>query len=450
MTKTISVVGNVLRKKGFQATLVLIFNSFSWYFPMFVLFTDTIDKLQLGYSPSLLIFGLHYAAIASSAFLGNYLVGKIGRNKLLAFWIVLGICTTGSMLLISFTDVAAACTISFLLGVSLGLGFPSCLAYFGDNSTTERRGLIGGITFSITFVAIALVGFLTTLTDFTTSIMAFTLWRLIGLLFFLYLKTEEKNTQTKVSYFNIVREKSFLLYFVPWTIFCVVNFVQAPFFDTQLQQQYMGTNVSYMISLGEFGIGGISMLISGYLSDRIGRKRLIIAAFGMVGIGYALLSFASASQLVFYSYILLDGIAWGIFFLMFLLVIWGDLAQTRITNRYYLIGNMPFILSSYLTHIVTPYIGNIPLFAAFSISSFFLFLAVIPLMVAPETLPEKVIKDQDLRSYTERALKQAQKDAVKVQKKDKSKSKEENEKIQEETKESTEDEEARKLAEKYY
>jgi MFS family permease len=276
------------------------------------------------------------------------------------------------------------------------------------------------------------------------------LWRLIGLLFFLFLKTDGNYTQTKVSYLNILREKSFLLYFVPWVIFCVINFFQAPFFDTQLQRQYMDTNLSYMISFGEFGIGAISMLIGGYLSDRIGRKRLIIAAYAMVGVGYALLSFASSSKLVFYSYVLLDGIAWGIFFLMFLLIVWGDLAQTRIKNRYYLIGAMPFIIATYITPIVKPYIGDIHLFYAFSFASFFLFLAVIPLMVAPETLPEKVMKDQDLKSYAEKALKQAQKETGKIQKKNSAKAEKENKKEKEEPEDPPEYEEVRKLAEKYY
>jgi MFS family permease len=449
MNEAISSLSNAIRQKGFQAASVLVFNSFSWYFPLFVLFTDTLNQLNLGYGTLIMIFGFHYISIAGSAFLGNYLVEKIGRNKLLSLWVILGVCSSAFMLTLSFSNVLVICAISILLGVSLGLGFPSCLAYFGDNITPNRRGLIGGVTFAFTFVAIMIVGFLTIATDLTTSAIGFTIWRLIGLLLFALFKTEENLTQTKVAYFKIIREKSFLFYFVPWSIFCVVNFFQSPFFDTQLQLQYMGTNLSYAISLGEFGIGGLSMLVTGYLSDRIGRKRLIISAFAMVGVGSALLSVASQSQIVFYLYILLDGIAWGIFFLMFLLVIWGDLAQTRLKNRYYLIGIMPFIISSYISPIVIPFAGDIPLFAAFSFASFFLFLAVIPLMVAPETLPEKVMRDQDLKSYAEKALKQAKTEAGKKHKKNVDQTEVEREKNQEEQ-ESPEDEEARKLAEKYY
>jgi len=371
MTETIPILREILRQKGFRSALILIFNSLSWYFPLFFLFTDALNQLQLGYTQTIIIFGFHYLAVASSAFLGNHIAEKIGRNKLLALWIMLGVFASVFLLFLSVSNLPVIYAVSILLGFSLGLGFPSCLAYFGENSSAQRKGLIGGIAFALIFLAITFVGVLSTVTDFTISIIGFSLWRFVGLVLFSFSKTEESHIQTKISYTNIIRERSFLLYFLPWLIFCVVNFIQTPFFDTQLQQQYMGSNLSYMISLGEFGIGAVSMLICGYLADRFGRKRLIIAAFGMMGVGYALLSFASQNPLVFYSYVVLDGTAWGIFFLMFLLLIWEDLAQSRIKNRYYLIGIMPFIISSYISPIVRPFIGDIPLFSAFSLASSF-------------------------------------------------------------------------------
>jgi hypothetical protein len=71
-------------------------------------------------------------------------------------------------------------------------------------------------------------------------------------------------------------------------------------------------------------------------------------------------------------------------------------------------------------------------------------------MVAPETLPEKVLKDQDLKNYAEKALSQAQKDTGKSKKKDSAKTEKKNKDRKEEPEESPEYEETRKLAEKYY
>jgi len=55
--------------------------------------------------------------------------------------------------------------------------------------------------------------------------------------------------------------------------------------------------------------------------------------------------------------------------------------------------------------LIKPFVGEIETVTAFSLASFFLFLAVLPLMYAPETLSEKKIREMELRSYTERAKK---------------------------------------------
>jgi hypothetical protein len=54
---------------------------------------------------------------------------------------------------------------------------------------------------------------------------------------------------------------------------------------------------------------------------------------------------------------------------------------------------------------MAPYAEVIPLSTAFSLASFFLFLAVVPLMYAPETLPEKTLRERELKSYIEKAKK---------------------------------------------
>ena len=63
------------------------------------------------------------------------------------------------------------------------------------------------------------------------------------------------------------------------------------------------------------------------------------------------------------------------------------------------------MISSYISVVVAPYVEVISISAAFSLASFFLFLAVLPLMYAPETLPEKKIELRRLRKYVEGARK---------------------------------------------
>ena len=95
-------------------------------------------------------------------------------------------------------------------------------------------------------------------------------------------------------------------------------------------------------------------------------------------------------------------------------------------------------LGSYIADAVAVY-------TVFSFAAFFLFLAVLPLVYAPETLPEKTMKARELKNYIEKA----QKEAEKAQRKEDDSAPEESEDDGVEF-ESAEFEEKMKEAEKYY
>jgi len=62
--------------------------------------------------------------------------------------------------------------------------------------------------------------------------------------------------------------------------------------------------------------------------------------------------------------------------------------------------------------VISPFVQNVSketVYAAFPIACFLLFLSVFPLMYAPESLPEKKIRDRELKSYLEQAKKAKEK-----------------------------------------
>jgi len=156
-------------------------------------------------------------------------------------------------------------------------------------------------------------------------------------------------------------------------------------------------------------------------------------------------------------YFIADGIAWGIFFVLFIFTLWGDLAQNRNGDKYYFLGALPYVSSYFLQLLFAPYLStptlSITAAAAtiFPFASIFLFLAVLPLIYAPETLPEKTMKDRDLKSYVEKVKKIAQKEQEKNQRDDK-KNEQGTQQLEESSKEKNADdyEKAKALAEKYY
>jgi MFS family permease len=183
-------------------------------------------------------------------------------------------------------------------------------------------------------------------------------------------------------------------------MFSIINFSEIP-----ILERVFGTETFTFVQFAEYVFAGIFASVGGIMADIVGRKRIVITGFVMLGIEYAIMSVSAGSHGALYLFMILDGITWGLFFSVFLTVIWGDLGEGFEKEKYYTLGGLPFLLSNFVSILVKPYVSVISPTAAFSFASFFLFLAVIPLMYAPETLPEKTLKERELKSYIEKAKK---------------------------------------------
>ena len=406
MLKAEFIRGTLLKKEILPA-FILIVNAFSWYFPLYVFFDSTLNKIGIGYTEVTIIFGAHYMAVVLFAIIGTTLVGKIiSRNTLLSIWMFLGTIFSAFMVFLNSNNLVAVYLVPILMGIALGLGFPCCLAYFADSVNAENRGRVGGVMLFAAHLGMLLIGFLNNILGFEENVIIFTFWRAMGFFAFQFLKGKNSNIEKETidtidtSYKLLISEKSFILYMVPWIMFCLVNFFVGP-----LQQHHWGIEASNTVSTAEFGIASIATLIGGYFADSVGRKRLVILGYILLGIGYAMLSIFPSNQISIGIYAVFDGIAWGLFALIFFTTIWGDLSGNKAKEKYYLLGELPFLISSYISIIVAPYAAIIPISASFSLASFFLFLAVVPLMYAPETLPEKKIRERELKGYINKAKK---------------------------------------------
>jgi MFS family permease len=191
-------------------------------------------------------------------------------------------------------------------------------------------------------------------------------------------------------------------------MFSLINWIEVPIVKT-----VFGEGFFVLITFAEVAISGIFAFVGGLISDLVGRKRIIILGFVMLGIEYAVLSFFRGVAISGYVYVFLDGISWGLFSVAFFIVLWGDLAKEGVKEKYYVIGGLPYLLSGFLQVVVGQYIESINVSTAFSLASFFLFLAILPLIYAPETLPEKRIQERQIKKYAEEAKKVVEREARK-------------------------------------
>jgi MFS family permease len=272
------------------------------------------------------------------------------------------------------------------------------MSYYTDCVPIEKRGRIGGITILLSGIGILAFGFSPINSNFTLGIVL-AVWRLLSLMVFLFAKSFQtmKPKSDSSSYRLIFNQQSFILYFIPWVMFSLVNYLVVPF-------QPNPNGAASDVILIQTAFMGIFAFLGGFFLDSIGRKRIAIAGFSMLGIGTAVLGFSSGPAISYLNAVI-DGVAWGFLLVLFILTLWGDLSHSSASDKYYAVGVLPFFASRFLELTVRPYITGYIVSSAelFSITAFFLFLAILPLVYAPETLPEKTLKDRELKTYVEKA-----------------------------------------------
>jgi MFS family permease len=311
-----------------------------------------------------------------------------------------------SLIPLVYSDRVILLIVSLLFGVSFGLGLPICMKYYTECTATETRARFSGIIFFLSILGMLSITAIENI-NIVPNVLILAIWRAMGLVVFLSLKPPEKlgDQSRGISFISILENRQFLFYFVPWLMFSLVNYLSLP-----VQLVNFDENSLRFLTLVESVLISCFALISGFLSDFLGRKRMVIAGFILFGLGYAILGIYPKALSSWYIYMVADGIAWGIFHTLFVLTLWGDLSYGNASDKYYAIGGQPLLLSNFLRFILAPYIAvAVPDYAIFSFAALFLFLAVLPLVYASETLPEKTMKERELKSYIEKAKKAKEK-----------------------------------------
>lgn len=384
-----------ISQRAFFTVFILLFNALTWLYMTVLVIDSILDNLYFAST----VWTVFYVAVISSSIVGSVLSNKIERLSFLYLWMALGAIASFSPVIASDLSIVSLSLSCLLLGVSLGLGMPSALSYFADSTLVENRGRIGGVIFLAANLGVFPLAIPFMIVNSAASPLILAIWRGLGLVLFLSLRPTDKyesklEKRKQTSFAHIFQDRSFILYLAPWIMFTFIDRLGGELIGRQLEEAV---------------IGSISALFGGFLADSIGRKRVVVYGFVLLGITYGIVGIVPTMFWSNYLYVTLDGIAAGILSVTCLLILWGDLSQSRSREKYYAVGSIPLFLTSLIPIHLSPYIALVPLNATFSIASFFLFLAVLPLIYAPETLPEKKIRLRQLQSYAEKAKKLSEK-----------------------------------------
>lgn len=389
-------------KKEHLIVVALLFNAFSWYY----LGQLAINRMGYAFvegSFEHTFLGATYAiSIVISAIAGTVFLTKRDRLQILRGWVILGILTSLVTAVSTSSSFSEMLVIVCLLGFSLGIGMPFCLELLTKLISIENRGKIGGAVLFATFFSVPFLYMGTSSLDMIANALSLALWRSWSLPL-LFLISEKENFRKIVaekpkSFILALRNKTFLLYFTAWLMFAFIDSFQTVVVSAA------SNKFNFFMKAVEPSVAGFSAPIIGAISDRAGRKRVLISGFVCLGIAYAVIGLAPQSWIFWLFFFVVDGIAIGSLWVLFTVIIWGEISIGN-TEKFYAIGEAPLFLTETISLLLAPYLVFVPQNSSFSLASFFLFVAVIPLLFAPETLPEKKIRERELKEYIEKAKK---------------------------------------------
>jgi len=404
------VRGKCCFNRGYAVAFAILFNTFSSYFIGQVI-VSKIAGAFVGSSFEVLLNLVYPSSIVASALVGSVLFVDVRRRRFLCLWLVLGI-SSSLLLALSYNSSLSLILVSTgLLGASLGLGMPMCLGLFVKSVLIEDRGKMGGIILFATTFSAPLVITVVPRADLMTSAVLLAMWRAWSLPLVILVSAKdsafERSTKRTPSLFSILQNRTFYLYFFAWLMFAFING-----FEAVVVEHNISTDAHWLLMVVEPTISGFSALIGGIVSDWVGRKPVLVFGFVSFGIAYSILALGALDVnllwLLWPVFFLIDGLGLGLLWVMFTLVLWGEI-DSHNPEKCYAVGESPLFLTQIVSLLLAPYVQMIPMVSAFSLAAFFLFVAVIPLLYARETLPQNKVEERQLRIYTEEALELRQK-----------------------------------------
>ena len=377
----------------------LLFNTITWYFIGRLMITKMSEGFPNGSFETLCLQLTYPSAIIISAIVGSIFLIRVPRVRFFWGWMLIGVFTSLCTAIPTESSLSASLAVAVALGASMGIGTTICFSYFAESISIGNRGKVAGCVLFTTLVSSLFAQAIIPLSSMAFGATLLSIWRIWGLPFLLLVPRGKPTVidDTKTPALSaVVHNKTFYMYFIAWLMFAFVDslggVILAP----------ITKGLSLQIRLIEPLATSFSAIIAGTLSDWIGRKRVLIFGFVSLGIAYAILGLFSGVLVSLLFYFVADGIALGSLWVLFVMVLWGDLTSSG-SERFYAVGETPFFLTGIFSLILTPYVSLIPQNSSFSLAAFFLFISVLPLLYAPETLPEKNIKNRELEQYVKKA-----------------------------------------------
>ena len=378
---SILMTGVRLTKHGFLVATILFFSFISWYavFSLYVLPHAVSSSAEIYPLVNISFnFIIVITLLSSSFFIHRFNEVRIIIISFLAISIV-------AISLLFTSSIVLRLAFIFVAGIFFGIGQLAGVTYFWDLTVSEERGRAAGLGGALALPIYYVVTWIAVTFDFFGLVMLSVIISLGTLVITLF--RPEKNAmliKKKDEKGGNPEKRSILLYAVPWAVFSLINATLASNISIHISQLVPFSNYMVLVVL-QLVAAIFGALSVGIIADFFGRRLPLVLGLTLYGIASALAGLVNNYVMFCFVYVA-NGLTWGIFSTLYLLVVWGDLANRESCSKMYSIGLATFYLATGVGSLLTNQLSQIPLVISSLVSCLLIFLSNIPLILAPELL----------------------------------------------------------------
>ena len=273
------------------------------------------------------------------------------------------------------------------------------LSVFGDLTLPEERGRVGGLIGLFVFLLFFIVNYsiAPNLEFYGSILLCFSLSFLpfIALLFKNFRIGMIPIKKQPETYYE---RRVFFLYFIPWIIFSLINATLATTTSNIIAGGVSDSLRFTLLSLQVIGVL-IGVLLGGFVADILGRRFSLVFGLTFFGFSTALVGLFQ-TEIVYLIVYGASGLTWGILFVLYIFVVWGDLSNQDNRIKIYSFGLISYFLSLGVGSFVGSFVDvSMEIIQSAFLSVLIIFILNIPIIFAPELLPSYILERNRMRRH---------------------------------------------------
>jgi hypothetical protein len=255
-------------------------------------------------------------------------------------------------------------------------------SWFWSITQSQERGRIAGILGFVILPFFLTAEVMMVNLDFVSTAVLGVLLAVVVLIV-LFMVPKKTMTSRRNNIGNSPERRTVLLYSIPWILFSLVNATLASSVSLNISAQ---VSSSFYLLLLAFQATFVALgaLVGGVVADVFGRRFSLTLSLTLYGIGSALVGLFQNNTILLIVYAT-NGLSWGVLFMLYVFVVWGDLATERTVGKMYAIG-LAIYYSALGVGLLSPSFSQVPLIVTALVSCLSIFLLNVPVLLAPELL----------------------------------------------------------------